>query len=342
VTLLQVAQRAGVSRTTASFVLTGRRDMRISADAEQRVLRAARELNYRPNLMARALRTKLSHTIGLVSDTIATDAFAGEVVRGSVATALLREHLLFIGETAGDPTVEKRVVQDMLDRGVDGFVYATMYTREARPTTVLRGHPLVLLNCLTKDRRIPAVVPDEFEAGRTAARTLVEAGHREHIHLVGEPGPGVYAAEQRRTGIDDALAREGLRLAGTVDCLWWPEPAYAAVRAYLADGHRPTGLICLNDRVAFGAYQAIQEAGLRIPQDVSVVSFDDSDLASWLRPALTSIAIPHFELGRRAVELLLAEHRDGGVERIPMPLRGRASVAPPPARGRGRGGGRGR
>src|SRR6266508_3960368 len=84
VTLLDVARRAGESRTTGALVMTGRRDMRISADAEQRVLRAARELNYRPNLMARGLRTKITETIGLVSDTIATEAFAGEVIRGSV------------------------------------------------------------------------------------------------------------------------------------------------------------------------------------------------------------------------------------------------------------------
>jgi LacI family transcriptional regulator len=257
-----------------------------------------------------------------------------------VATALLRKHLLFIGETEGDRAVEKRVVQDMLDRGVDGFLYASMYTREARPPAVLRGQPLVLLNCFTKGRRVPAVVPDEFEAGRTAARTLVEAGHRERIHLVGETVPGVYAGERRLAGIRDVLAEEGLSLAGTIDCLWWPEPAHAAVGRFLADGHRPTAMICLNDRVAFGAYQAVQEAGLRIPEDISVVSFDDSDLASWLRPSLTSIAIPHFELGRRAVELLLADHPDGGVERIPMPLHSRASVAAPGRRGRGGGAGR--
>jgi LacI family transcriptional regulator len=332
VTLLDVARRAGVSRTTASFVMTGRRDMRISAEAEERVLRAARELNYRPNLMARALRTRLTHTIGLISDTIATEAYAGEVIRGSVATALVHGHLLFIGETEGDPAVERRIVQDMLDRGVDGFVYAAMYTREARPPPALRGHPLVLLNCVTRSRAMPSVVPDELEAGRAAARALLAAGHTGGIHLVGEAGQDVYAGRQRLAGVKEALSGAGLSLAGRIDCMWWPEQAYAAVSASLAAGTRPTGLICLNDRVAFGAYQALQEAGLRIPGDVSIVSFDDSDLASWLRPALTSIAIPHFELGRRAVELLLVDGRPGGVERVPMPLRERASVGPPATR----------
>jgi LacI family transcriptional regulator len=329
VTLMDVAHRAGVSRTTASFVLTGRRDMRISADAEERVLRAARELSYRPNLMARALRTKLTHTVGLISDTVATEVFAGEIIRGSVATALIHRNLLLIGETEGDPAVEKQLVDDMLDRGVGGFLYASMYTREVRLPAALRGRPVVLVNCVTSGRPVPAVVPDETGAGRAAIGALLDAGHRDRIYLVGEPGPKVIAGRERLAGIREVLSRRGLRLAGTVDCRWWPEPAYEAVRALLATGARPSGLICLNDRVAFGAYQALQEAGRRIPDDVSVVSFDDSDLATWVRPQLTSIALPHFELGRRAVELLLAQSGPAEVERITMPVRPRASVAAP-------------
>lgn len=329
VTLLDVARRAGVSRTTASFVISGRTDMRISAQAQERVRHAARELDYRPNLMARSLRTRLTRTIGLVSDTIATEPFAGDLIRGSLATALRQEHLLFIGETEGDATVEKRLVEDMLDRGVGGFLYASMYTRQTRLPPVLRGLPLVLLNCLVADRKVPAVVPDERGAGRTAARTLLAAGHRDRIWLVGESPPAVYAGRERRTGVEEVLSRARLSLAGTVDCLWWPEPSYRAVREFLAAGTRPSAIVCLNDRVAFGAYQALAEAGLAVPQDVSLLSFDDSDLASWLRPQLTSIAIPHFDLGRRAVELLLAPEPAQGVHKVAMPLRERDSVGSP-------------
>jgi LacI family transcriptional regulator, galactose operon repressor len=331
VTLSDVARRAGVSRTTASFVITGRRDMGISADATQRVLQAAHELSYRPNLLARGLRTNLTHTIGLVSDTIATTPYAGEVIRGAVTAALLHEHLLFIGETEGDAAVEKPVIQGMLDRGVDGFVYAAMYTREAKPPAALRGHPTVLLNCVTKDRTTAAVVPDEAEAGATAVGALLAAGHDDGIVLVGETPHRVIAARERLAGITEALSGRRLRLAGAIECLWWPESAFEAVRRFLATGDRATALICLNDRVAMGAYQAIQEAGRRIPDDLSIVSFDDSDLATWLRPQLTSVAIPHFELGRRAVELLLSDPRPTGAERIPMPLRQRASIGPPRA-----------
>jgi LacI family transcriptional regulator len=125
------------------------------------------------------------------------------------------------------------------------------------------------------------------------------------------------------------LAAAGAELAGLVDCLWWPDHAYRAVTEYLARGHRPSAFICLNDRIAFGAYQAISDFGWSVPQDVSVISFDDSDLASWLRPALTSAAIPYFEMGRRSVELLMAPPADPEVHRVPMELTRRVSVAPP-------------
>ncbi len=152
VRLLDVAARAGVSRTTASFVLTGRRDMRISLDAQERVLQAARELNYRPNLLARSLRTNMSQTIGLISDVIASESYAGDEIRGCLATALAHQHLLFVGETEGDAEVEKQLVQAMLDRGVNGFVYGSMYTRQTTVSKVLRAQPLVMMNCIARGR----------------------------------------------------------------------------------------------------------------------------------------------------------------------------------------------
>ncbi len=309
-TLMQVAQRAGVSRTTASFVLTGRHvDMRISEDARQRVLRAADELDYRPNLMARGLRTKKTRTIALVSDTIATDPYAGRAIHGSLAAAVAHGHLLFVGETEGDPRIEERLISDFLDRQVDAFLYASMFTRQVRVPRLLRGHPVVLLNCLTRSSRPagvpPAVIPDELTAGRSAAEALVAAGHHDGIHIVGGPGEHIFAGRERLAGIRARLAEAGTAIAGIVDCDWWPEPAYEAMTEALAKGLRPQALICLNDRIAFGTYQALNEAGLRIPDDVSVVSFDDSPLAAWLRPQLTSVSLPHYDLGWQAVELLL-------------------------------------
>jgi len=217
----------------------------------------------------------------------------------------------------------------MLDRGVSGFIYGSMYTRRTTVPRALRDQPLVMMNCLPRGRTPAlAVIPDERAAGRTAAEVLLDAGHTERIYLVGETPDGVIAGVERQAGISAALAAQDLELAGWVSCLWWPGPAQEAVTRLLESGAQPTALICLNDRVAMGAYHALRHARLTIPHDVSVISFDDSDLASWLEPGLTSIALPHYELGRQAVELLM--NREGsGVHRIPMELRARASVGPP-------------
>jgi LacI family transcriptional regulator len=317
-----------VSPTTASFVLAGRDDMRISAEARLRVRRAAADLEYRPNLTARSLRTKVTQTIALVSDTIATGPYGGAMVRGALSAALEEDHLLFVTETGGDPGVEARLVDDLLARQVDGFAYASAYTRTVTVPDVLLGHPAVLVNC-TSDGALPAVVPDERQGGRDAARTLLARGHRDGIVVLGETPPGVYAARERLAGIEEALAEGGSRITGVLECSWWPAAAYEALRHALAAGPAPLAVICLNDRIAFGAYQAAQEAGLTIPDRLSVVSFDDSDLAGWLRPGLTSVALPHYELGRRAVRLLLEADAGAGTLLVPMPVRERASVAAP-------------
>jgi LacI family transcriptional regulator len=336
VTLADVAREAGVSRTTASFVMTGRSDMRISEAAQQRVREAAERLGYRPNLTARSLRTQRTRTIGLISDTIATEPYAGEVIHGALDTAVKGGHLLLIAETEGDPDVERRLVYEMLDRQVDAVIYAAMFTQERSPVADLRDRPVVLLNCLAEDFAAPCVLPDEAEGGQTAARALLDAGHREGIHVIGgchrtEQTPeGVFAGRERMRGIEAALDEAGTSPSGVVECPWHsPEDGYHAVGETLRRGSRPRALICLNDRVAFGAYQALQEQGLRVPEDVSVVSFDDSDLASWIRPALTSVALPHYELGMTAAALLLDGDVTPGMRRVPMPLRARDSIAPP-------------
>lgn len=329
VRLIDVADRAGVSSATASLVLNGRhRELRIADASRERVEQAARELGYRPNLAARSLRTSSSLTIGLISDTIASEPFAGHFIRGALAVAREHDQLLLIGETEGHAWLERDIVSGMLDRQTDGLVFASLFTRTCEIPAIATVVPVVLLNCITAEARFPTVLPDEYEAGRTAAEALVSAGHREGIHLIGERPRHLFAARERSRGIRTVLREAGTRLAGTIDCRWWPDGGHAAVRRLLART-RPSALICLNDRIALGAYQALQEAGLRVPQDVSVVSFDGSDLASWLRPQLASVALPHFEMGRRAAELLVKGDDEPRVHRVPMPLTAHSSIGPP-------------
>lgn len=328
VTLQHVAERAGTSRTTAHYVLTGQdQEMRISEDARARVLRAAAELRYRPNLMARGLRTTVTQTIALITDTVATEMYAGEIVYGSLAAAAARDHLLFVAETGDDPVLETSLIDGLVARHVDGFLYGSLYTRDIQLPESLAEQKVVLVNCRDAAGRATSVLPDEEGGGRRVARTLLDAGHHDGIHLLGEPAEHLIAGRERLRGLTAELEAAHTKLAGEIDCTWWPETAFDALDERLAAGIRPAALVCMNDRVAFGAYQALAAHGLLVPDDVSVVSFDDSPLASWVRPALTSVALPHHAMAERAVELLLDGPLDEGAEhRIEMPVRVRASV----------------
>ena len=344
VTLAQVAAQAGVSTTVASFVLAGRQDQRIAEATKQRVRAAADALAYQPNLAARTLRTGMSGTIALVFDFVSSTPYASAAVRGALEAARRHDTLLYIAETLGDVELEKRLLQGLIGRSVDGFVYAAMLPLTASVPKEIHDLPLVLLNCTSTDVEAPEVVPDERKAGATAARALLDAGHRDGIVFLGDlpdgvpggpqrGGLGSGALPERRRGIDAELKRAGVRLAAAV-CLrdWEPEASRDAVAGLLQTGEAPRALICADDRVALGAYHALAGAGLRIPDDVSVISFEDSDLAGWLEPGLTSIALPHEELGRTAVELLMDPARRATRRSVLMPLHSRSSIGAPASR----------
>lgn len=307
VTLTDVAVRAGVSTTTASYILNGRSEqMRISVETQQRVRDAAAHLGYRPNRSARSLRTASTTTIGVISDFVASGHYASQILTGASAAAQESDHLLVIGETEGDAGIEKRLLEEMADRQVDGLLYVTLVTRRVEVSEALLQHRVVLVNCTDPEFDLPAVVPDELQAGREAARLLAEAGLTDRLFVVGhDPDPGALAGPLRLEGVDYGLQEAGLALTDVVPCDWDVVPAREAVTRWLAAGARPRGLVCLNDRIAMGTYQALAEHGLRVPDDVSVVSFDGSDLAGWLQPRLTSILVPYAEMGAMAVHRLM-------------------------------------
>ncbi|MFC5727571.1 MULTISPECIES: LacI family DNA-binding transcriptional regulator [Nocardioides] len=329
VRLADVAARAGVSRTTASYVLNGTSaQMRISAETEQRVRSAVMELGYRRNRSALSLRTATTQTIGVISDFVATGHFASQMLRGASAAARAQDHLIVIGETEGDPAVEIQMIEEMLDRQVDGIIYTTLVTAEVRVPAQLRERRAVLLNCVDPVADLPAVLPDELAGGRSAADVLLAAGAGERVYVVGEEvNPHAIAGPQRVQGVEEALATAGTPLAGVVPCFWDVEPAYEAVTAWLATDVTPTALVCLNDRIAMGTYQALAAHGLQVPSDVSIISFDGSELAGWLRPALTSVRIPYAELGALAVQTLLDPTAPTTVLRSPMTLLHGGSVS---------------
>lgn len=342
VTLTEVAHLAGVSRSAASFALNGRTDLRISAETAARVREAADQLGYSPNLAAKTLRTGKSGTVALVSDFVGTTSFANAMVRGALRALGEADTLLFTVDTQGEAATESRALQNLVDRDVDGLLYSSMFTRKVELPHLARRMPVVLLNCISDEPAVPAVIPDERAGGRTAARTLLEAGHRDDIWFVGTFPAGFsggaawhgwspLALTERLAGIEDELGESGTRLAGTVaiDSDWDVPNGHGAMQQLLATGNRPTAVICANDALAVGVYHALQEAGLNVPRDVSVIGFDGGAYVNTVMPQLTSVALPHEQLGREAVRILLNSPNDPGVRRLPMPLLVGASIGAP-------------
>lgn len=318
-TLAEVAAHAGVSATTASYVLNDRaNEMRIASTTVAKVQAAVAELDYRPNRTARSLRTRRTATVGLISDQIAGQQYGSSMLTGANVAARELDHVVLMGESGGDAELERLLIEEMRERDVDGVVYATRTAQTVRLPEGLRGLRCVLLNCEDPDADVPSVMPDDEGGGRAAAAALLAAGV-DDVWVMGEdPVPEATAGTRRLAGIRAEVSLHGVDLSGVVVCDWSVAAGFEATSRWLAGGGRTQGLICMNDRLAMGAYQALAEAGLRVPDDISVVSFDGSALASWLRPTLTSVKLPFPELGALAVRRLLDANDHGGTVTVPM------------------------
>lgn len=312
VTLADVARLAGLSTSAASMILTGRPDTRLSPEAHARVHEAAATLGYRPNMSARALRTDKTRTLAFISDHIATTRFGNGLIKGALAASEDVGHVMMLLETHGEPALETRAIDAAIDRQVDGIVFAVVRSREVFLPEVPGNVRMVMLNGTNRQCPI-TVLPDETQGGRHAVSLLAEAGIKDGIVLIGhnaEVEEGLFRSAtilNRLNGIRTELDKQGLVLEDELSSWnWEPENGYKLVRNLLKN-RRPKALICLNDRLAFGAYQALAEASLTVPDDVSIVSFDNDEIASYVRPGLTTVGLPHEAMGREAVRLLLNE-----------------------------------
>jgi LacI family transcriptional regulator len=299
-----VADLAGVSRTTVSLVLNGR-DMRIGAATRRRVEEAARQLNFRPSIAAQQLRTSRSLMVGLIGDEIASGPFAGGLVAGAQAAAFERDHALVIMNTGreGDLSVDLGALED---RHADALIFATVMTRPVHLSERLGAHGVILLNCFDEDLDLPAVLPDDRAGGAAAAELALAAGHRRIALIGGERG--TWPATARLAGYRDALSRWGIPVNRALvrHGNWHADSGYEQARKVLGLKQPPTALLCGNDRMALGAYDAVKELGLRIPEDVSVIGYDDQqEIVAYMRPSLTTIRLPYYEMGAFAVAAIL-------------------------------------
>lgn len=339
VTIKQVAAEAGVSITTVSHVLNDVPGKRVHPETRARVREAAARLGYAPNMLAQSLRTQRSNTIGLVGDEIATTPFAGKIILGAQDVAMARDAVVFVVNTGYQRELENREIDELLRRQVDGILYAAMYHRQVELPPQLAAVPTVVINASCTTPGVPWVVPDEVAGGEDAADVLLAAGHRRlaFINDVDE----IPAAFGREEGFRRRVTEAGLADADIQVVTAETDPAggYEAARALLEGSNPPTGIFCFSDRIAMGVYRAAAELGLRIPDDLSVVGFDNQEfIADGLYPGLTTIELRHYDMGAWAAEQLFdrIEAQSGTTAVAPTTqLRGpvihRHSVAPPPS-----------
>ncbi len=316
VTSKQVAERAGVSQTTVSFVLNDAPNSNISEETRQRVFDAARELNYVPDMAARNLARGRSSTIALIlikpHEKVFADPYIPNVISGlnHVAKANNLRILVHQVETLTG-TSQLDAVSDLLRSGEAAGAIISGWMPEvsevAQPL-LDDGYPLVLLDMPDAPiEDIPCVSIDHLSGVRLLAQYLIELGHR-RIGCI-TYGPMSDLQVQKRLTVfretlldaDVPIIPEFLRL-GAYD----PDSGYAAALSLLDMDEPPTAIYCMNDLMALGAIAAIHERGLRIPDDISVVGYDDMRFAPYTVPALTTMRAPESELGERAGELLIS------------------------------------
>jgi len=331
--LKDVAEAAGVHISTVSRALNERTAALLNPATLERVRETADGLGYRVNGMARALKTRRSMSIGMVVPDI-TNPFFPPVVRGAEDVLDRAGYSLLLSSSDNDLGKARRQVAAMLEGQADGLLLA-MASRDDPVVNELRagGTPLVLVNRTIDRGGVSAVVPDDFYGAVEAVEHLYALGHR-RLAFVGGPLSTSNGA-RRRSGFDETVQRLGLPEVAALEASAFDEAAgHAAAQTLLTEHPRITGVVAGNDLIAVGIIVAASERGRNCPRDISVVGFNDMLLAGRLQPPLTTIRIPHYDVGTRAAELLMAlvaePSRNPETVLITGELVVRGSTAPPP------------
>ena len=306
VTLKDVALLAGVHPATASRALNLETRLLVSEQTASRVLAAATELGYRPNTVARSLRTRRSHTIGVLIPDLNNPLFP-PIVRGLADGLESHGYVALIGNTDGDDGRGRRVFDQMRARHVDGYVLATARLEDPLLEDAARtGVPVVLMNRIAAGDSFPSVTVDNESGVRLAVRHLHGLGHRDIACIAGpqEVSTGLaryrgFRAAMAHAGLDVPDSRIRFARSFTID------EGYRCAREILAARDGCTAVTAGNDMLAVGCYLALDEAGLSCPDDMSVVGFNDMPFIDMLRPPLTTVTFSHYQVGAQAAELLI-------------------------------------
>ncbi len=305
-TLRDVAQLAGVHPATASRALNPQTRPLVNAETARKVLRAAESLGYQPNPIARSLKTARSSTVGVVIPDLTNPLFP-PIVRGIEDVLTTAGYNAWIVNTDNDAGREEALVESLRSRQVEGLIVAT--ARREHPLLVRlhdQGVRMVLVNRKVDGLELPSVAADDDAGVALSVAHLVALGHSRIAHLAGPQGTstGVNRARAfRHAMIDHGLPDDP---ALTVECGYWSESEGAlALRKLLDTGAEFTAVVAGNDLIALGCYDVFAERGIECPLQISVVGFNEMPFLDKMRPPLTTVAIPHYEIGGEAARLLL-------------------------------------
>jgi LacI family transcriptional regulator len=316
VTLREVADAVGVSPATVSRALQPKTRSLVNEETARRIEEAARLADYSPNSLARGLKTQRSLSVGVMIPDLTNPLFP-PMVRGIQDRLEQHGYTALIVSTDGDPERERLGFEALRAQRVDGFILATARAKHPVVDAVMAASmPLVLLNRAVQDAKVDAVVPDDRGGIALAVGHLADLGHERIAHLAGPKE--TTSGRWRREGFRAAMRGRGLKVpAGSIRQAgaFTERAGHDALIGLLDAGIPFTAVVAANDLLALGTYSALAERGLRCPDDVSVVGFNDMPFADRFAPPLTTVHIPQHELGSRAADLLIeqvAEERPPG------------------------------
>jgi LacI family transcriptional regulator len=335
VTLRDVADRAGVHPSTASRAINEHTRSLVDDQTVDRVLQAANDLGYEPDSLARALKTNRTHTVGMLLPDLTNPLFP-PIVRGIEDGLGDASYTLILGNTDNDPVKERTVLSALLGRRIDGLILATT-EREPSPAIAELmdgGLPTVLVNRTIDDPTVPSVLGDDRVGIALAVDHLVGLGHTRIAHVAGpqQTSTGLlrhdsFVASMQRAGL--AVDRDRIVFAD-----WFREvPGAEACRTLLDRRPDTTAIVAANDLIAMGCYDVANERDLQIGVDLSVVGYNDMLFADKLCPPMTTVRVPHYQLGLRAAQMVLnlINDPDAAPEQVRLEptLVRRASTGPP-------------
>lgn len=303
VSITDVAKAAGFSIATVSRVLNGI-DYPLAEDTRLKVLEVAKQLGYRPNLIARSLRMEHTYTVGIIVENILSP-FIPSIIRGIHDRLKEYDYLSIILNSDYDQAVEADAIERLGMRQIDGIIFVESHIRSSVEVSALINKPHLFVHRLFNSLGVNSIVPDDRYGARLAVQHLVALGHRRIAFINGPEGWD--ATANRLAGYCDELLASGIDFdpALVYQGDWQVQSGYRHAQQLLALPERPSAVFAANDLMALGVIYAAQDVGLSVPNDLALVGYDDRDFTGFVRPALTTIQMPCEKLGQVAADSLL-------------------------------------